>query len=87
MYRSEDVREALRIAVQRGNDTAAWNSGMDGKQIVAEAEDLFDDLVPMEPDYEASSKVLEAWEGPSTANLRIATEIVDAALGIGGDDE
>ena len=48
MYRSEDVKEAIRIAMQRGNDIAAWNSGMDGKQVVAEAEELFDDLVPVE---------------------------------------
>ena len=49
MYRADDVREAIRIAMQRGNDLAAWNSGLTEDGIAAEADELFDDMVPVEP--------------------------------------
>ena len=42
-------------------------------------------FVPVEPDYEAASKVLQSDES-MTSWLMWATTIVDAALGIGGSD-
>ena len=44
-------------------------------------------LVPVEPDYEAAAEVLQSGDDLITSWLMWATTIVDAALGIGGDDE
>ena len=44
-------------------------------------------LVPVEPDYEAAAEVLQSGDDLITSWLMWATTIVDAALGIGDNDE